>query len=190
MKRIFVFLPLFFVLFSRAQFSNEFNEGLGTLRIGAGYTHDFPGLNGYSIRGEFSRSLNDYLDGAVSLQRVDLAGVPRTPLVKEYTRATTLDMSIYFLPVKNDVHVVRLGLGYSFSFYNIRRSYPVTHGEGADKSMSWPIQDAKGRTTGINVAGEYAFYLPNSGLSLGVRAAIFKAYDQVSYIGPFVGLAL
>ncbi len=185
-----VFLPLFLALFSQAQFSNEYNEGLGTLRIGAGYTHDFPGLNGYAIRGEFSRSLNDYLDGAVGLQRIDLSGTPRTPLVKEYTRATTLDMSVYFLPVKNEVHMIRLGLGYSFSFYNIRRSYPVIHGEGDNKSASWPIQDGKGRATGVNVSGEYAFRLPDSGLSLGIRAAIFKAYDQVSYIGPFVGLQL
>ena len=183
-------LPLLFTLFAHSQYNNEYNEGIGSLRIGGGYTRDFPGLNGYTLRGEFSRSLNDYLDGAFAVQRTNANGYPRTGSVREYTKATAIDFNLYLLPLKTDVHVLRLGVGYSFSFYTIRRSYPLSNVGQDDKNYTWPVDDRKGRKSGLSISGEYEYFLPGSGVSLGIRASLFKAYDQVSYFGPFVGVRL
>lgn len=192
MKKIYIFLPFLLAisLCSRAQYSDSYQDNTGNLKIGAGFTHDFPGLNGYTVRGEFSKAFNQYLEGAFALQRVSLNGHPRTTSVKEYTKATTLEMAVNLLPVNTAEHVIRVGVGYSFSFYNIRRSYPVIHGEGEDKNTVWPVQDKKGRISGMTFSGEYEYFLPESNISLGVRASLFKGYDQVTYIGPFIGFRL
>jgi hypothetical protein len=160
-----------------------------TLKIGGGYTRDFPGLSGYALSGEYAHSLNGYLEGSFGIKRINMSGYPRTSAVNEYTKATTLDFNLFFLPVANEMNSLKIGLGYSFSFYKTRRSYPLIETHGTEKMTSWPIQDAKGRTTGIIVSAEYE-YIISSNLSLGLKASLCKAYDRVFYIGPFVGIRL
>ena len=116
-------------------------------------------------------------------------GYPRTATVHEYTKATTLDFNIFFLPFSNQTSILKIGAGYSFSFYKTRRSYPVFEAHGTEKEVSWPVQDAKGRASGIIFTGEYEYVLP-SNISLGLKVSFCKAYDRVFYIGPYIGLKL
>lgn len=183
-KILVVFLCVVAVSTTYAQYEDE---SFGTLKLSTGYTHDFPGLNGYTVSGEFSKKISNYLEGAVGLKRVQLSGYPRTATVNEYTRATSIDMLLYFLPVQSGPHTIRTGLGYSFSFYRIRRSYPVTN---SDKSTTWQLQDQQGRTQGFILSGEYQYALTDLPLNFGVRVALYKAYDGISYAGPFVAWRL
>jgi hypothetical protein len=160
-----------------------------TLKIGGGYTKDFPGLYGYALTGEHAYSLNEKLEGGVGIKRLIMSGFPRTSTVNEFTKATTLDFNIYFLPLSNATNLLKIGVGYSFSFYKTRRSYPVVETQGTEKMTSWPVQDAKGRSSGIIVSGEYEYIFP-SNVSLGLKASLCKAYDRVFYIGPFMGIRL
>ena len=171
---------LFFAFSTEAQFEEDF----GKIKIGAGFTHDFPGLNGYTVSGEFSKMFSDNLEGAFAVKRINLSGYPRTNSVNEYTKATTVDLNIYFIPLQSEDHILRIGAGYSFSFYNTRRCYPLFHLEGT----TWPIEDQKGRTSGISLSGEYEYIFPS--FSIGLRTSWFKAYDRVAYIGPFIGIKL
>ena len=159
------------------------------LKLGGGYAKDFPGLSGYNLSAEYAYSLSDRLEGGFGLKHLNMSGYPRTATVNEFTKATTLDFNIYFLPLANESNVFKVGLGYSFSFYKTRRSYPVIETQGAEKATSWPVQDAKGRTSGIILSGEYEYIFP-SNLSLGIKASLCKAYDQVFCIGPFLGIRL
>jgi hypothetical protein len=190
MKRVLLALFLCCSLFTHAQYSSDYTENFGTVRLGAGYTRDFPGLNGYSVIGEYSHSLNDKLDGSFGVKRVQLSGYPRTKTVNEYTKATTVDFGVYYKALETDVQQIRIVVSYSFSFYKIRRSYPVTQTNGTDKTVTWPIQDSQGRVQGFNLVGEYEYFFPNSNLSVGLRAGLYKAYDRVTYIGPFMGVRL
>jgi hypothetical protein len=160
-----------------------------TLKIGGGYARDFPGLSGYALTVEYAHSMNEFLEGSIGIKRISMSGYPRTTTVKEYTKASTIDFNLFFVPMANETNLLKVGLGYSFSFYKKRRSYPVIETHGAEKVVSWPIQDAKGRATGIIVSGEYECIL-SSNLSMGLRASLCKAYDRVFYIGPFVGIKL
>ena len=160
-----------------------------TVKIGGGYTKDFPGLSGYALTAEYAHSLSEKLEGGIGIKRLNMSGYPRTSTVNEFTKATTLDFNIYFLPVVNETNLLKIGIGYSFSFFKTRRSYPVIETHGNEKMTSWPIQDAKGRASGITVSGEYE-YIISSGLSMGIKASLCKAYDRVFYIGPFIGIRL
>ena len=184
MKRVLFFLFSFIASYSQAQYS----EHSISLKLGAGYVQDFPGLGGYGIIGELSVPMNDRLEAAIGAKRMSMQGYPRSKQVQEYTRATTIDFNIFFLPLNTGSHIIRLGGGYAFSFYNTRRTYPVINTSGPEKQTSWPVQDNKSRTSGLSVIGEYEYLLENSNISLGARVAWYKAYDRVSYIGPFVGL--
>jgi hypothetical protein len=159
------------------------------IKLGAGYAKDFPGLSGYSIFSEYVRSLHKNLEGALGIKRLNLSGYPRTTTVNEYTKATTLDFNLYFLPVVNEVNVLRMGVGYSFSFYKTRRSYPVTEIQGPEKITRWPVEDEKGRASGLIISSEYE-YIFASKLSLGIRVSLCKAYDRVFYVGPYAGIRL
>ena len=86
------------------------------LRIGGGYSKDFPGLSGYAVTGEYAYSLSDRLEGGFGVKRLNMSGYPRTASVNEFTKATTLDFNLYFLPLGNESSVLKIGLGYSFSF--------------------------------------------------------------------------
>ena len=187
MKRSLVILLMAIVCQVHAQ---DYSSGsYGTLKAGVGYAKDFPGLSGYAFTGEYTYSLNERLEGGFGLKRLHMSGYPRTSTVNEYTKATTLDFNIYFLPVANEINVLRIGAGYSFSFYKTRRSYPVIETQGEEKMISWPVKDASGRLSGVILTGEYEYFL-SSNLSLGIKASLCKAYDRVFYIGSFVGIRL
>lgn len=187
MKRV---LISFFSLLCIALGAKAQDTDFGTLRIkaGGGYAHDFPGLNGWTANGEGSFTMMPRLEGAIGIKRVQLSGFPRTETVQEYTRATTIDFTLYYLPLETETQLIRVGLGYTLSAFNIRRSFPVFNGTGPDKPTSWPVQDLKSRTHGVNLVAEYEYMIPETPFSVGLRASLFKAYDRVSYVGSFIGL--
>lgn len=184
MKKSLVILLLAVCCVARAQ-----DLSRNVLKIGGGYSKDFPGLSGYALAGEYAHSLSDRFEGGFGMKRLNMSGYPRTTTVNEFTKATTLDFNLYFLPLLNQSNVLKIGLGYSFSFYKTRRSYPVIETQAVEKETSWPVQDAKGRTSGIVFSAEYEYLFP-SNFSLGLKASLCKAYDQVFFIGPFLGLRL
>jgi len=180
---------LFIIICCKIQAQDYTSGNFGSLKVGGGYAKDFPGLNGYAMIVEYAHSLNNVLEGGFSVKRINLNGYPRTSTVNEYTKATTLDFNVYFLPLMNETNVLRIGAGYSFSFFKTRRSYPLIETHGTEKTTSWPIQDAAGRATGLIISGEYE-YIFSSNISLGIKASLCKAYDRVFYIGPFIGVRL
>ncbi|MGZ5135028.1 MAG: hypothetical protein ACXWCG_07755 [Flavitalea sp.] len=116
-------------------------------------------------------------------------GNPRTSSVEEFTKATTLDFNIYYLQFKNESNFIRIGGGYSFSFYKTRRSYPVIKTHGTERITSWPIQDAKGRSSRVTLTGEHE-HIFAANFSIGLKASLCKAYDRDFFIGPFLGIRI
>ena len=161
-----------------------------SFRVGGGYAHDFPGLNGFGGFVEYTRPLTDRLQAACAAKWSNLNGFPRTTEIKEFTRAASLDFNLYFLPIADERQQMRIGAGYSFSFYNIRRSFPITANGGSGAELQWQIDDKKGRVSGPSLIGEYEFYIPNSNFSIGVRGSVYKAYDYVWFAGGFVGIRI
>lgn len=190
MKQVFFMLLIAASFSARAQSADE--NFSGRIRAGVAYTHDFPGLNGGSAFVEYSFPLNDWIQGGVGLRRVQTGGYPRTQTVREYTKATALDVNLLFALYHTEFAAFRVGAGYSFSFYNIRRSYPVytAHGEGSTPEISsWPQTDSKGRTRGISLTAEYEYNISDR-LTAGAKLSICKAYGTVVMGGPFVGVKL
>lgn len=187
MKALLSGLCLFLCVLVQAQDYSEYNF---SVKAGAGYAHDFPGLNGYSVFTEVSRPLSDRLQGAVGLKLINMSGYPRTTQVNEFTKATTIDFNLYFVPLTTQQSQLRIGGGYSFSFYNIRRSYPLTVDHGGDRVITWPVRDGKGRVSGFSLIGEYEYSFPETNFSLGCRASMFRAYEQVTFAGVFAAVKL
>ncbi len=162
----------------------------GSIRAGAGYSHDFPGMNGYSSFIEYSHTLTERWQAACGARWTDMQGFPRTKEVKEFTRGFGVDFNIYFLPIANESHQLRLGTGFTFSFYDINRAYPAVVSDGDPPTITWASQHSKGRSSGMNVSLDYGYSVPNSNLILGVRGALSKVYDEVFFAGAFVGVKL
>lgn len=171
------------------QLQAQFDLASSTIKLGGGFAKDFPGLTGYALTGEYAHTLAEKLEGGFGIKRLNMSGYPRTATVLEFTKATTLDFNINFLPITNETSSFKIGIGYTFSFYKTRRSYPVIETHGTEKTTLWPLQDAKGRQSGITVSGEYEYVL-SSNLTMGIKASLCKAYDRVFYIGPFLGMRL
>jgi len=191
MKQMFILLLMATACTARAQYSADENFP-GRVRAGVGYVHDFPGLNGIGAYAEYSFPLNEWIQGGVGVRRVETAGYPRTQTVREYTKATALDFNLLFVPYHTENAAFRIGTGYSFSFYNIRRSYPVytAHTDqtpGTD--VTYPQTDAKGRARGLSVSAEYEYNI-NSNFSAGAKISVSKAYGSVIMGGPFVAIKL
>jgi hypothetical protein len=184
MKNIRFLFILFFPLLTLAQEENF------SIRSGGGYAHDFPGMNGYGGFVEVSKPLSENLQGAIGFKVNNLNGFPRTTEVNEYTKSTSLDFSLYFLPFSNEINQVRLGAGYSFSFYKIRRSYPIISQENGASKTIWPVKESKGRVSGLTLVAEYEYFIPETNISFGLRGSLFKAYDHVLFAGGFVGIRL
>ncbi len=187
MKRVLLAILLFCSVFANSQ-SYSFIDRIGSVKIGAGYAQDFPGVAGHGISGEITFQMAERFEGGIGFKRLSMQGFPRTATVKEFTKANTVDFNIYYLPVITENSILRVGLGYALSSYKIRRSYPVVNTGGIDK-LTYPTKEEKGRTKGGSVMIEYEYFLANSNFSLGARAAWFKAYDRALYIGPFVGFS-
>ena len=191
MKRVFLVLLLAVsAICSKAQYSDFTEERIGTLKLSTGYTVEFPGMGGYSVIGEYSHSLGNSFEIAVGAKRMLLSGYPRTASVKEFTKVTTMDAGVNFLPLQSGPHVLRAGISFSVTYYQVRRSYPVIVNHGAEQETTWPSIDEKGQSKGFNIMGEYEYRIPESAISLGLRAGLYKAYERVKYIGPFVAVRL
>jgi hypothetical protein len=173
----------------QAQAQNGFSESASTIKVGGGYSKDFPGLSGYALIGEYTYSLHERFEGGFGVKRINMSGYPRTSTVEEYTKATTLDFNIYFLALATEKNVLRIGTGYSFSFYKTRRSYPLVETQNTEKLTTWPVNDLSGRSSGIILSADYE-YLFSEKFSLGIKASLCKAYDRMFYVGPFVGIRL
>jgi hypothetical protein len=182
----------FFVLLLAATFTThaQVENTSGRLRAGAAYTHDFPGLTGFGATLEYNFPLNDVIQGSIGIRHIETAGYPRTSTVQEYTKANSIDFNLLFALFHTDNAAFRLGAGYSFSLYKVRRSYPVyaVHGVDAVPEVSWPQADAKGNARGISLSGEYEYYFRN-GISAGAKVAVCKAYGTVVMGGPFIAFA-
>jgi|SRR5580704_15223911 hypothetical protein len=178
------------LLFNMGSLQAQFTENGGTIKSGIGYTHDFPGMNGYTAALEYAFPLFEGFQGAFGAKRADLNGFPRTAQVQEYTKATTIDFNFYWLPYQREYSLIRIGLGYSFSFYNIKRAYPIIVDNGGSKTTTWPSDQSTGRTRGINLIAEYEYKIPNSLLSIGMRGALYKAYTRTYFLGPMLGFKL
>lgn len=186
MKKAFYAFLMFFSFSAYAQSDGE--SALRALKLGAGYTREFPGMSGTTLTGEVSHDMAHHLQAAVGMKRVNVQGHPRSAGILEFTKATTLDFSLYFLPLRQDNHIIRIGGGYSFSFYNIRRSYPVIEQGIAGEETNWVVTEDQGRASGFNLACEYEYQIPQTVFSLGLRASMFKAYSRVVYAGPFAAV--
>lgn len=160
----------------------------GTIKATAGFTQDFPGLNGYTLAGEYILPVATHWDASVGAKYADMSGHPRTPTVGEYTKARSLDFNLYWVPVRTETQILRIGVGFTFSTYDINRSYPIyTQQADGKPSVSWPAQRSSGLAEGVNFIVDYEYLLPNTPYSIGVRGALYKAYDRTWFIGPTVG---
>ena len=170
----------------------QYSEGIGSgsIRAGIGYVHDFPGVAGAAIQAEYSFPINNWLQGGIGAKHIYSSGYPRTNTVKEYTEANTVDFELLFIPLHTENASLRIGPGYTFSFYNIRRSYPVfSEHDGQSATVSYPSVDSKGMVRGVRLIGEYEYNFGNA-VSAGARIEVAKAYGYVFIGGPFVAIKL
>ncbi|HEU4608046.1 MAG TPA: hypothetical protein VFS31_08055 [Chitinophagaceae bacterium] len=187
MRRLCCFLLLLANFQLKAQFSSDYPAGNHIIQAGAGYTHDFPGLNGYHVGLEYSKPMNEKLEASIGMKYMNISGYPRTVSREEFTKAKSFDLGIHFIPLQSESSRLSLGLGYSFVFYEVQRAYPVWLNGASDKSPEWHSQYLKGRNSGINLFAEYDYRFIGSGIFIGVRAAWYKSYDRVTAIGPVLG---
>ena len=187
MKKFIVML----IVLSTCKLQAQFAGSPGAIKASAGYTHDFPGMNGYTIGAEYSFPLIEHLQGGIGIKHANMQGYPRTNQAFEYTRATTLDFNFYYAPLLTETQLFRIGIGYSFSVYQIQRSYPlVVDYSDSKSSTTWPTQKTTGTRPGVNLMAEYEFKIPNTNFSVGIRGALYRAYDGTYYIGPVVNYQL
>ncbi len=159
------------------------------LKAGVSYVHDFPGLNGFGVHAEYGLPVTNWAQLEFGVKRIQAGGHPRTETVNEYTRSTTLDFNILFVPYSDDNSALKIGGGYSLVFYNLRRSYPV-FANGSKEATGWPVQDSKGNTRGCSLIGEYEYYFSDN-VSAGARVSLAKAYSgHVWMAGPYVAIKL
>lgn len=187
MRTFFLLLAIAASTFAHAQ-ETPLTTMSGALRLGAGYVHDFPGLNGLGVYTEYTLPMSNWLQGGIGVKRIMASGYPRTNTIKEHTTATTLDFNLLLVPYSNAVHSIKIGGGYTFAFYNTRHSYPVYNTNAnlpQSKEPTWVMEDAKGRVSGFSFLAEYEYYLENN-LSFGARFTVAKAADPIWMAGPFV----
>ena len=187
MKAVLTFL----VLLSLGSLKAQVLDSPGSLRAFGSYAHDFPGLNGYSASAEYLFPLSDAWQGRMDLRMTNLSGYPRTSQVNEFTKAKGLGFMLYWIPLQSPSHLLRMGIGYSFGWYQTKRAYPVSLTDSAQgKTTTWYPQEAKGHGSGINLAAEYQYHFPDSQLSLGLRLQVGKTNERTIYVGPVLGWQL
>jgi hypothetical protein len=171
-----------------AQFQ-AYDEGdkPNAFRLGAGFTHDFPGMNGYTLLGEYVRRVGNRFEVAAGGKFINTQGFPRTQTVQEHTRALTVDLNVFFLPVISDYHTVRIGLGNAFSFYNYRRAYPVITDHGGEQVTNWEYKDGKGSLRSFSIIADYEYALSES-VGIGIRGALYAAKEKTIYAGPYISM--
>jgi hypothetical protein len=189
MKQVLFVLLMAAACTVNAQYNSLENNG-GSIRTGVAYVHDFPGMHGTAEYAQYSFPLNEWLQGGMGVKHLQTSGYPRTSTVQEYTKANTIDFELLLVPVHTENAALRVGLGYTFSFYNIRRSYPVytAHDNGA-ATVAYPVADSKGNVHGTSLVAEYEYNFGNT-VSGGVKMELAKAYGYVVIGGPFVAIKL
>ncbi|HSC37254.1 MAG TPA: hypothetical protein VLD19_05275 [Chitinophagaceae bacterium] len=161
-----------------------------TVKLGISYVHDLPGLNGMGVHGEYGFPITDWIQVETGFKRIQASGYPRTETVKEYTKSTTFDFNVLFVPFSSENSTFKIGGGYSFVFYNLRRSIPVFSGAGTAKEESWQVVDTRSMTNGCSLIGEYEYYI-SANVSAGARVSLAKAYSGHVWMGgPFVAIKL
>lgn len=174
-----------------AHAQSDFSEkNTSSIRLGGAYVRDFPGLNGAAAFAEYSFPINEWFQAGIGLKHIETSGYPRVQTIKEYTRATTIDLNLMFVPYHTDNAAIRIGTGYSLSRYNAKRSYPVFEGHGTTvegQAPTWKEYDAKGWTRGVILSAEYEYYF-ESNISIGAKIALSKAYSDIVVGGPFVSV--
>lgn len=190
MKQVLFFFFMAVACTASAQYSDGNAIGGGSIRAGVSYVHDFPGMKGPAVSLGYNFPLNDWLQGGIGVKHISTSGFPRTSTVREYTKANTIDFELLLVPVRTENAALKIGLGYTFSFYNIRRSYPVyaLH-DNEPASVTWPVTDSKGNVRGTRLIGEYEYNF-GSGIAAGARVEVAKAYGYVVLGGPFVAVKL
>ena len=189
MKTILFLMMMTLAVVAKAQYADD-DMSTSSLRAGVAYTRDFPGVTGPAVFAQYSFPLNEWLQGGVGVKHIHAAGYPRTTAVREYTKANTLDFELLFVPVHTEHAALRVGLTYTFSFYDIRRSYPLyTSHDGQAATISYPVADSKGRVHGTGITAEYEHSFGSS-ISGGLKVQVTKAYDGVVMAGPFVAIHL
>jgi len=159
------------------------------VKAGVSYVHDLPGLNGFGAYAGYGFPITRWAQLETGIKRIQAAGYPRTATVKEYTKSTTVDFNVLFVPLSSDRHVFKIGGGYSFVFYNLRRSYPV-YAAGAKEATAWQVQDSRSMTNGCSLIGEYGYFVSDA-VSAGARVSLAKAYSGHVWMGgPFVAVRL
>jgi hypothetical protein len=181
-------LAILFTTITLAQ-TTAYEGYKGAVKAGLIYVHDFPGLNGAGLFAEFVAPFSDWIHGGVGIKRLETSGYPRTTMVKEFTKATTIDFTIYLVPVHTERHSLKVGLGYTSSQYNAKRSTPAyntdKNGVNIASNTNWQPFIEKGRSGGMQFTGEYEYFFYNN-LSTGVRIQYAKGYQYLVNGGPFV----
>jgi hypothetical protein len=180
----------FALLLTAAAFSSHAQDfsSNGRIRAGVAYVHDFPGMNGKAGFVDYAFGLSDALQGTIAFRHIETSGFPRTATVREYTKANSLDMGLQYAIVRTENAALRIGAGYTFSFYNIRRSNPVyTSHTGQASDITYPVADSKGRSSGMSLTAEYEYHI-NEHIAAGLKVSLCKAYDNVLMGGPFIGV--
>ncbi|MBS1564607.1 MAG: hypothetical protein JST39_09470 [Bacteroidetes bacterium] len=187
MKTILSGICMAITISAAAQVSDN-RATMPVLTFGSSYVHDFPGLNGFAAHAEFGFPIAGFAMLETGIKRIQASGNPRTAGIKEYTKATTFDFNLLFVPLGNDRNALKVGGGYSFVFYNLRRSDPVY--DGGKEASGWVQQDSRSMTSGCSLIGVYEYYFSEK-ISAGARVSLAKAYAKHVWMGgPFIAVKL
>jgi hypothetical protein len=160
-----------------------------TFKVGAGFSVDFPGLKGVTAFAELDRRISRRLEVGIGLKRMSMSGYPRTPDVREFTKATTIDFNFFVLPVATELHSVKIGVGYTFAYYDKHNAIPVILKDiNGHSTTTWEVKDDKGKNSTFNLLGEYEYAIPGTNYCAGLRGAIYHAKDASYFAGAFVGV--
>ncbi len=144
-------------------------------------------MTGVAGFARYNVAVNDWLQAVAGLKRIEASGHPRTASVTEFTKATTIDVALLAVPFATDHAALRIGLGYTFSFYHTRRTYPDYGHNNQEAVVNWPVVDSRGRAHGTTLEAEYDYYFSDI-FSAGFRVSVCKAYDGIIMAGPFAGI--
>jgi hypothetical protein len=190
MKQIMAMGCLFLMLHVQAQIFNNSNLSGSAIQFGTGYVHDIKSINGWGTFINCRLPLNDFLAAGIGIRTLRAAGHPNTQYISEHTNATALDFSLMYMPLHTERVVIRMGLLYSFSRYNIARSYPVYNDHTSPANQpNWLPLNEKGFARGMGLMGAMEYFFGEK-LSAGLRLSYCQAYTEVFMVGPFVAIPL
>jgi hypothetical protein len=184
MKRLIICTSLIISIFRCHAQVNHYEACSGAIKTGIAYVKDFPGMKGGAVYVEYIAPINTWLQASVGVKRIQNIGYPRTTTIEEFTRATTLDATLFLIPVNTEKSALKIGLGYSSALYSIRRAYPTYTKTATTTIINWETISSKGRSNGLTLAAEYE-YFTDGPLSLGARMQYANAYQYVLMTGAF-----